>query len=141
MTTPKQSKALLIEFEVFSNYAIRVEFADDLVKAAKRHKDIADFVSEEEDADADAMTLYDGSMMSYIFLRPGRTYGTVAHEALHAINYMMKKLGVKEDKRSEVTAYHLGFVVDNIVSFRQRQTRGNHGKTKHSHRGKKLRSR
>ena len=133
MTAPKQSKALLIEFAIFSNYAIRVEFADDLVKAAKRYKDIADSVSEEEDSDADAMTIYDGSTTSYIFLQPGRTYGTIAHEALHAVNHMMKKLGIKEDKRNEVTAYHLGFVVDSIVAFRKKQTRGKRGKTKHSH--------
>jgi hypothetical protein len=134
MTTPKPRKALLREFAVFSGYAIRVEFAKDLGVAAKKIKDIAD-VAGDVDSTAAAVTLSDGDMTSYIFIKPGSTYGTIAHEALHAVNYMMKKVGVNGDESNdENTAYHLGFVVNHIVEFRKKQTRGNRGKTKYSHR-------
>jgi hypothetical protein len=134
MKTPKPRKSLLIEFSVFSGYAIRVEFAEDLGVAAKKIKDIAD-VAGEVDSTAAAVTLSDGDMTCYIFIKPGSTYGTIAHEALHAVNYMMKKLGINGDEdNDENTAYHLGFVVNHIVAFRNKQTRGKRGKTNHSHR-------
>ena len=133
MTTPKQYKALLIEFQIFSNYAIRVEFAKDLVAAAKKIEELdADLVGLISEG-AGAVTLF-GDMVSYIFIKPGSTYGTVAHEALHAVNQMMKKVGISGDEENdENTAYHLGFVVNHIVAFRKNQTRGNRGKTNHSH--------
>jgi hypothetical protein len=132
--TPRQSKALLIEFEIFSNYSIRVEFAKDLAVAARRIKSLADIVGELDSTSA-AVTFYDGAMMSYVFIKPGSMYGTVAHEALHAVNQMMTKVGVKgAEDNDENIAYHLGFVVNHIVEFRKKQIRGNRGKTKHSHR-------
>jgi hypothetical protein len=134
MKTHKPSKSLLIEFAVFSGYAIRVEFAKDLGVAAKKIKDVAD-VAGDVDSTAAAVTLSDGDMTSYIFIKPGSTYGTIAHEALHAVNYMMKKLGINGDENNdENTAYHLGFVVNHIVAFRNKQTRGKRGKTKYSNR-------
>jgi hypothetical protein len=132
--TPKPSKALLIEFEIFANYAIRVEFVKDLVAAAKKIKEIDACLIEQISENAAAVTLC-GNMVSYIFINPGSTYGTVAHEALHAVNQMMTKVGVKGDEdNDENIAYHLGFVVNHIVEFRKKQIRGNRGKTKHSHR-------
>lgn len=134
MKTPKPSRALLIEFETYSNYSIRVEFAKDLVDAVKKIKDIGS-IAGNVDNTAAAVTLSDGDMTSYVFIKPGSTYGTIAHEALHAVNYMMKKLGINgNEDNDENTAYHLGFVVNHIVAFRNKQTRGKRGKTKHSHR-------
>jgi hypothetical protein len=134
MKTHKPSKSLLIEFQTYSNYAIHVAFAKDLVEAAKKIKGI-EGIARDVDGTAAAVTLSDGDMTSYVFIKPGSTYGTIAHEALHAVNYMMKKLGINGDEdNDENTAYHLGFVVNHIVAFRNKQTRGKRGKTNHSHR-------
>jgi hypothetical protein len=138
--TQKPHKALLLEFSIFSDYGIRVEFTEDFFKTGKKIEAIADQM-EETDNDADGVTIYDGNMTTFVFLKPGVTYGTIAHEALHAINQMMKKVGVKEDEKNENTAYHLGYVVNHIIAFWKKQKRAKHGKTRHPHRGKKLRSR
>lgn len=105
---------ITVEFTVFSNFTMVVEWVDDIEAAIKQHPSIA-YMADTHSA-ADAVALYDGDMTCYIFYNPGVSPGTIAHEAWHAIYSMFKRVGVKIT--DEVVAYHLGYLVDRIAGAR-----------------------
>ena len=52
---------------------------------------------------------------SYVILPTDAPCGAVAHEAWHAIRYMLTSAGADLD--SETVAYHLGYLVNQIIKF------------------------
>jgi hypothetical protein len=50
-------------------------------------------------------------------LKPNVTEGTIAHESWHAILNMLVRVGADLD--NEVVAYHLGYLVDEIVKLKR----------------------
>ena len=55
------------------------------------------------------------AMESYVILPMDAPCSAVAHEAWHAIRYMMVSAGADLD--SETVAYHLGYLVGQIIKF------------------------
>lgn len=53
---------------------------------------------------------------SFIFFSPKSTIGTIAHEVSHAIWQMFNYYGM--DFENEILAYHLGYMVDKILFFK-----------------------
>lgn len=115
MSRPRAaSRYITIEFPVFSDFIIHFEVARDFKKAIKKYPSIED-MSTEEDNEADALTIYDGGQVCFIFVRPNVSTGTLAHESFHAVEHLLKRHGVKVE--DETAAYHLGYVVDNAFRF------------------------
>jgi hypothetical protein len=113
-----KSRFTTVEFPVFSDFTIHIEVASDFEKAVKKYPSIAD-VAGPEDHLADALTIYDGGHVCFIFLKSNTSAGTVAHEAWHAIRHMMQRMGVELD--NEGVAYHLSYLVDEIFKFLKRR--------------------
>jgi len=103
-----------VEFPVFSDFIVHVEIARNFEKAVKKYPSIAD-LSQKEDEEADALTVYDGGQICFIFLKSNVSVGTIAHEAFHAVEHMMKRFDVK--LKGETPAYHLGYLVNQIFRF------------------------
>jgi hypothetical protein len=109
-----KSKFTTVEFPVFSDFIVHIEITSDIVKSIKKYPGVAD-LAEEADNEADAVTVYDNGQICFIFLHHNVTVGTIAHEAFHVIEHMMKRFGV--DLEGEAVAYHLGYLVDKIFRF------------------------
>jgi hypothetical protein len=109
----KKDKFTHIEFPVF-HYCIHVEFTSDLKKALQKYP-------QTKDIDLDEITDYaltvhdehDGA--SFIFLPWDCSIGVIVHESWHAIRRMMSY--INSDFDNEVIAYHLGYLVDEIIDF------------------------
>jgi hypothetical protein len=52
-----------------------------------------------------------------LFIAISSSYGVVAHESWHAIYHMLQRIGAEVD--NEVVAHCLGYMVDQILSFRR----------------------
>lgn len=113
-----KSRYTTIEFPVFSDFIIHFEVARDFKKAIKKYPGIAD-MSTEDDNDADALTIYDGGQICFVFARPNASVGTLAHEAFHSVEHLLQRFGVKVE--GEMAAYHLGYVVDKMFRFLRRK--------------------
>lgn len=110
MTAP-----LIIKFPVFGDYAVSVEVAPHIEKAMERYRDTFHIEGYEEDC-TNALTVHHPEEgMSYVFLRPRASPGTVAHEAWHVLVHMWEGLGIELDHES--MAYHLGYLVDKIDRY------------------------
>lgn len=109
-----KNRYMTVEFPVFADFIIHIEVARDFKKAIKQYPGIED-MSTKEDNDADALTIYDGGQMCFIFVRPNVSTGTLAHEAFHAVEHLLGRFGVKVE--GETAAYHLGYVMDKAFRF------------------------
>lgn len=104
----------IITFPVFSNFVIHVEVTKDIEKTIRKYPTIAD-MAHGSDNDADAITVYNGGKYCYIFFHPDATFGTVAHESFHAVESLMKLVGIK--MKGETPAYHIGYITERVVAF------------------------
>jgi hypothetical protein len=103
-----------IMFSVFSDFIVHVEITSDIQKSIKKYPHIAD-LAEKADADSDGVTVYDEGQICYIFLKHDAAIGTIAHEAFHAVENMLKHFGV--DFEGETPAYHIGYLVNRAFKF------------------------
>lgn len=108
----------ILSYPVFQGYYVHVVFTDNLKKsAASRFVKGTEF-SAKMDA-AEAIHLPSSHGRSLVLLPYKASPGTIAHEAYHAIRYMLKEYaGVKLD--NEIVAYHLGHLVDEIHKFKSK---------------------
>ncbi len=59
----------------------------------------------------------DGQFRILIMVKPITSIGTIAHEALHAVNWMFAHCGIQYSlKNDEPQCYILGWVVDKVIS-------------------------
>ena len=65
----------------------------------------------------DALHNHNNSPEGHIFLNENVTFGTIAHECYHAISRMFQWIGA--EKEEEITAYHIGYLVDEIEKFKK----------------------
>ena len=117
MSSPKprsRNRFTIIEFPVFSNYWVHVEFASDIQAATKKYPATSCIDNLEY---TEALTVHSNEDCSFIFLKPNASAGTIAHESYHAIKRMFDIMDVK--KQNEVVAYHLGYLVDEITKFKR----------------------
>lgn len=64
----------------------------------------------------EALTYYNGRMIGIWFKHVKPHVSTVAHESLHATYHILNSCGMKLNTESEEAfAYHLGWLVENIV--------------------------
>jgi hypothetical protein len=104
----------LIKFPVFSDFTVHVEITDDIEKSIKKYSDIAD-LADDSDSEADAITIYAGGKVCFVFLNPDASIGTAAHEAFHVVESMMKLVGIK--LKGETPAYHIGYITERICKY------------------------
>lgn len=108
---------LILNFPVFGDYVIHIEFAQHLHKAMSKYPSCEGGEEFCEDH-CDGITV-DTHEMTFIFLKPRVSVGTIAHEAWHGVHNMLKTVGVDLD--SETVAYHLGYLVNKIMKFKGRK--------------------
>ena len=109
-----RSKTRRIEFPVFANYCVYVEFTTDIEASMEKYKQTRDVPCGE---DTHAITVHiEDNGLSFVFFPYDASVGAIAHESWHVVKNMMDYLGVELD--SETVAYHLGFLVDKIYKFR-----------------------
>lgn len=68
---------------------------------------------------------------SYLFFQETATAGTIAHEAWHAVNHMLKGFAGAE-LEDELIAYHLGYLVDQITQFFNQEKANADGGSSHT---------
>jgi hypothetical protein len=109
----RKSGHTIVHFPVFSDYTVHVEIAADLEDAVKKYKHTRDI---EVGPDVDGLAIHvDYEPISYLFVPPRCSVGTIAHECWHVVHRMLKHVGV--DIESETVAYHLGYLVDKVTDF------------------------
>ena len=102
-----------VNFHVFG-FVVYVVFTEDIARSVNaRYPDI------DMQPTFDAIHCREkGNPYSHIFLRLGHCRpGTVAHESWHAIRYLLENW-VGSNLDNETVAYHLGYLVDCAMSFR-----------------------
>ena len=86
--------------------------ADDIEEVAKKYK-----------VEGVSRDLYDAYVFrykgNYVYVQePSVTYGVIAHEAKHIVNYLFADTGVKLDvENDEAECYLLGWLVDKIYEM------------------------
>lgn len=114
-----RSRLIVVEFPVLGNYMIHVEVYPNLKKLFKKYK-ATKGLWEKEDKRGEAFTINRSeSHMSFIFLKPNVSNGTIAHESWHAIQNLFECVGAELE--NEMVAYHLGFLVDQICKLMRRK--------------------
>jgi hypothetical protein len=121
-------------FDVFSNYTVRIVFSSDLRKSAMGR---LGHMPADESAVAFVFHVHNRSQ-SYIFLPLDTSESTVAHEAWHVVHKVLKCSGVEEFD-DEVVAYHLGWLVRQIYQFKNQISEKKHDQRKRRTGNKKRR--
>lgn len=110
-----KSRFTVIEFPVFCHFTVHVEITSSFKDTMKKYKHTKD-ICHQCDLGADAMTIsVDNEPISYIFLKPNVSVGTIAHECWHAIKNLVNYVNVGIE--NETVAYHLGYLVDKVFKF------------------------
>lgn len=98
----------VVEFPVFADYCVHIEVTNDLRRAMDLYP-ATKVVPLEPGVGAITVHKVEENF-SFIFLQYKSSVGDIAHECWHAVNRMLKSLGVELD--SETVAYHLGYLVN-----------------------------
>lgn len=116
-----KDKTFFVRFPVFG-YDVRVEFTSDLKKSVSRHEDTkAVDLSGPEDKHTDALAIHvAGEGKSFVFLLHHVSLGTIAHESWQVVRHMFDSCGAALENES--VAYHLGYLVNQIVNRRKTGT-------------------
>ena len=114
-----KNKIEVIDFPVFCSYLVHVEIARDIGKALKQYKKTENVPWGDDGHDTAVTISVKNEPLSFIFLQPTNSPGTIAHEALHAMDRMMDYVDVEYD--SETRAYHLGYIVNKIHKLMRRK--------------------
>lgn len=108
-------RKIRIRFPVFSNYLIHAEVTPDITETLQKYKHLRD-IDPERLIDGDGCTIQRNEFgLSYVFLRPDVTVGTIAHESYHATVNLLNF--IRADMEDELVAYHVGFVADKIYEL------------------------
>lgn len=99
-----------VVFPVFNGYVVHVIFAQDVRRTARRLG--CD--------DGPVVAFYQpGLKKGWLVLPSDADAGTIAHEAVHAIQALFQWTGVRRDE--ETFAYHLDFLVSRVDRFKNRR--------------------
>ena len=109
------------KFPVFSNFEVRVEITDNIDKSFSSKKDLESLYDEVRTGSSEAMTVVpeENNQITYIFLPPSASWGTISHECYHAVTNMFEFVNADPDE--ETIAYHLGYLVDEVCRFAWRK--------------------
>lgn len=103
----------VIKLPVFSNYKIHIVFTDDIRASSKARYPHSDGFDER----ADAGHQFSNSGDSHLYYTTANSFGVLAHEVVHAIFSIFDWIGARK-RDEEVEAYHLGYICDAVVDFR-----------------------
>lgn len=104
----------VINFAVWSNYDVHVIFTDSIATSRKERYGT---VGQGEDAGALHTSGVGGH--SHLFFKIEHCpSGVIAHESWHAVYCLMTEWAGVKDLDNETVAYHLGYLVQKIVDFR-----------------------
>lgn len=109
-----KNRFTIVEFPVFSNYVVHVEFTSDIKKTMLKY--LGTKAVEVEDG-TDGLAVHMPGNMSFIFLKHDCDAGDIAHESWHVIKRMMEYFGVQIG--NETVAYHIGYLVNKITKFKR----------------------
>jgi len=107
-----------IRFPVFADYSVRVVVSKDIESALLLYKETREF---NLGGTTEAMAIHVDDGRSFLFLEPGASPGTIAHETWHVVQHMLEYFQV--DIEAEIVAYHLGYLVDKIYPFVHKSSR------------------
>ena len=110
----KKDKVKTVKFAVFNDYKVKIVLTRDLDKALLSFKHTADVESGGETTGGITVHV-DCERLSYIFIPYGSSTGSMAHEAYHAVQRMLKNCSI--ELKNEVVAYHLGYLMNEIVDL------------------------
>jgi hypothetical protein len=97
-----------VGFEVFG-HKVSIMFCDDVKREMiALHPEVGQI----DDAEA-LCYMYKRAAMAEIFVKFNAKIGSISHEAFHAIWHLFEYHGMKKD--DEGMAYHLGYLVEEIV--------------------------
>jgi hypothetical protein len=103
----------VVKFPVWSGYQVHVIFTNDIAASRK-----ARYGSAGASEGARALHSSAEGGHSHLFFRIGNSpAGVISHESWHAIRCMMVDFGGVTIMENEVTAYHLGYLTQEVVSF------------------------
>jgi hypothetical protein len=103
----------IVKFPVWSGYCVQVIFTESISKSLKSRG--RKFNAES----TDALHWNRGDGHSVLVFQIGNApSGTIAHECWHAIRTMLVDYCGVEIMEDEVTAYHLGWLVQQVTNFR-----------------------
>jgi hypothetical protein len=104
----------VVTFPVWSNYKVHVIFTDNIAESR-----IARYGDSGLAEGANALHCCAKDGHSHLLFKLGDcTIGVVAHECWHAIRCMLVDWAGVEIMENELTAYHLGYLVDKVSEFR-----------------------
>ena len=101
-----------IRFPVWANYAVRIVFTEDIGNSLRARGN----PRRTESTEALHWNIGNGSVL--IFKIGDCGSGTIAHECWHAIRTMLVDYCGVETMEDEVTAYHLGYLVQQVTNFK-----------------------
>jgi hypothetical protein len=106
----------VVTFPAFSGYRVYVVFSEDMrASYFKRYGETGLF----DDPSVTALHSTRETGNAHLFYKIDTRAGVLAHEAFHAIYGMFDWAGV-EQLDNETTAYHLGYLIDQIAKFQSR---------------------
>ena len=110
----KKDKVKTVKFSVLNDYKVKIVLTRDLDKALLSFKHTVDVPSGGETTGGITVHV-DKERISYIFIPYGSSTGSMAHEAYHAIQHMLEDCSI--ELTNEVVAYHLGYLMNEIVDL------------------------
>lgn len=102
-----------LQFDAMSGYVAHIIFSDDIVKSCRARYGSCN--SRDSAIAFVRHSVIDGR--THMFFPMDADPGTIAHEAWHVVYHMFDWVGVK-DFDNEFTAYHLGYLVEQIHKFK-----------------------
>lgn len=97
------------------NWWLDIIYTNDIRKAREKRKKTLGKLKGKLSKTIDGLcTSHKGRLA--VFIMPQSSLGTISHEAYHAVCSVFEAIGVR-DYDEELTAYHLGYIVDEIYNF------------------------
>jgi hypothetical protein len=112
-----KERSTYFTFPVFRGYLVYIIFTNDVTAARAQRNDVlgvSDF-----GPGVEAMHGTDGRGTSLLFFQEKASSGTIAHEAWHVVYELMRWIGASLE--DEVVAYHLSYIVGQVVKFQNRR--------------------
>lgn len=112
----RKDKRRTIRFPVLNDYHVNVVYTSDIKKAALKSDKTRLVANGDRITNCDAITIHVmDEPESTIIFQHDASFGIIAHECWHVIRRMFEYFEMHLD--SENVAYHLGYLVDQVVAI------------------------
>ena len=110
-----KSRVKVITFPVLCDYIVHVEVTTDMKATFKKYKTPREDWKEEYDNGNAFTSRAKSNPVTFIFVRPNVSTGTIAHECWHAVVNIFEYVGANID--NELMAYHLGYLTNEVFQL------------------------